>query len=197
VRARASAAAIRLFVAAAIALPAILTASHALATCALIGDSIAEDLRGFFRECDANVKLGIGTKAIAALVPAHADVIIVSAGSNDYLTPGLLPRLQAVRARAGAARVIWIRPAPKGAGDAIDTVAHAHGDTVVPFVVSRTDREHLHPQSNPTLAADIRRHLQSNVPDAPPARYDGPQTRQLASAPYHATRARARIRHRR
>jgi len=28
---------------------------------------------------------------------------------------------------------------------------------VVPFVVSRTDRERLHPQSNDTLAADIRK----------------------------------------
>src|SRR5438105_12502197 len=74
--------AIRLPVIATIALLATLTASYASATCALIGDSIAQDLRGFFRECHANVKLGIGTKAIAGLVPAHADVIVVSAGSN-------------------------------------------------------------------------------------------------------------------
>jgi hypothetical protein len=185
---------IRLLVAATISLLATLTASHASATCALIGDSIAEDLRSFFRECHANVKLGIGTKAIAALVPAHADVIIVSAGSNDYLDPGLLGRLQAVRSRAGAARVIWIRPAPKSAGAAVDTVAHAHGDAVVPFVVSRTDRERLHPQSNPTLAADIRRHLQSDVPDGPQTRYDGPQTRSPSSASHDAARTPARSR---
>jgi hypothetical protein len=171
-----------LLVAATIALPATLSTSRASATCALVGDSIAEDLRGFFRECQANVKLGIGTKAIAALVPARADVIIVSAGSNDYLDPGLLGRLQAVRSRAGAARVIWIRPAPKSACDAVDTVARAHGDAVVPFVVSRTDRERLHPQSNPTLAADIRRYLQSSFPDSPQTRYDGPQTRSPSSA---------------
>jgi len=149
----------RLTVAAALTLLATLTPSRA-ATCALIGDSIAEDLRGFFRECQANVKLGIGTKGIAALMPAHVDLIVVSAGSNDYLDPGLLSRLQAVRSRAGSARVIWIRPAPSSAGAAVDTVAHAHGDAVVPFVVSPRDRERLHPLSNQALAADIRRHFQ-------------------------------------
>jgi hypothetical protein len=155
----------RLRVAATIALLATMTPSRASDTCALIGDSIAEDLRGFFRECRANVKLGIGTKAIAALVPADANLIVVSAGSNDYLDPGLLSRLQALRSRAGSARVIWIRPAPSSAAAAVDTVAHAHGDAVVPFVVSPTDREHLHPRSNRALAADIRQHFASLVPD--------------------------------
>jgi hypothetical protein len=150
----------RLLAAATIAFLATSTPSHAAATCALIGDSIAEDLRSFFRECQASVKLGIGTKAIAALVPAHAALIVVSAGSNDYLDPGLLSRLQALRSRAGSARVIWIRPAPQSAAAAVDTVAHAHGDAVVPFVVSPRDRERLHPQSNLALAADIRRHFQ-------------------------------------
>jgi hypothetical protein len=179
-------------VAAAIALLATLPTSNAAATCALIGDSIAQDLREFFRECDAHVKLGIGTKAIAALMPAHVDVIIVSAGSNDYLTPGLLARLQAVRSRAGAVRVIWIRPAPKSAADAVDAVAHAHGDTVVPFAVSRRDREHLHPQSNETLAADISRHLRSSFPDGPQMRYDGPQTRSPSSSSHHVAMAHPR-----
>jgi len=53
----------RLLAATTIAFLATITPSHAAATCALIGDSIAEDLRSFFRECQANVKLGIGTKA--------------------------------------------------------------------------------------------------------------------------------------
>ena len=97
-------------------------------------------------------------------MPAHADLIIVSAGSNDYLDPGLVTRLQTLRSRAGAARVIWIRPAPKIAADAVDTVARAHNDAVVPFVLSPRDRERLHPQSNSVLAADIRRHFQRQLP---------------------------------
>jgi hypothetical protein len=144
-------------VAAALALPAVLTASHASATCAVIGDSIAQDLRGFFRECQADVKIGIGTAGIASRVPGHADVIIVSAGSNDYLTPGLLARLQALRSRAGSARVVWIRPVPPAAAVAVDTVARAHGDAVVSFEASPTDREGIHPQSSKALAAEIRR----------------------------------------
>jgi hypothetical protein len=148
----------RLLIAAALALPAVLAASHASASCAVIGDSIAEDLRGSFRECQADVKIGVGTAKIASRVP-HADVIIVSAGSNDYLTPGVQARLQALRARAGSARVIWIRPVPQAAADAVDAVAKAHGDAVVPFDVSRSDRQHIHPQSSKTLAADIRKHF--------------------------------------
>lgn len=135
------------------------SSAPAAASCALIGDSIAADLRPFLRECGFAGRTGIGTAAIVSLVPRNAGVIVVSAGSNDYLTPGLLGRLQALRSRAASARVIWIRPVPQIAGSAVDTVAQSHGDAVVPFVVSRTDRERLHPQSNRDLAADIRRHF--------------------------------------
>jgi hypothetical protein len=146
------------------------SASPASTTCALIGDSIAEDLRPFLRECGFSGRLGIGTAAIIPLVPSNAEVIVVSAGSNDYLTPGLLGRMQALRARAGSARVIWIRPIPQIAATAVDTVAQAHGDAVVPFVVSRTDRERLHPQSNDTLAADIRKRFQADAAPQNPLR---------------------------
>jgi hypothetical protein len=133
--------------------------SPASARCALIGDSIAADLHALLRECSFSGRIGIGTAAIVPLVPSNAEVIVVSAGSNDYLTPGLSARLQALRSRAGAARVIWIRPIPRIAATAVDAVAQAHGDAVVSFVVSSTDRERLHPQSNSALAADIRRHF--------------------------------------
>lgn len=146
-----------------VALLLLQSASPASARCALIGDSIAEDLRPFLRECGFSGRLGIGTAAIIPLVPSDADVIIVSAGSNDYLTPGLLGRMQALRARVGSAQVIWIRPIPQIAATAVDSVAQAHGDAVVPFVVSRTDRERLHPQSNDTLAADIRKRFTADA----------------------------------
>jgi hypothetical protein len=149
----------RVLVAAALALPTVLIASHASATCALIGDSIAAELRGFFRECHVDVKIGIGTTAITSRVPDRADVIVVSAGSNDYLTPGLLARLQTLRSRARSARVVWIRPVPQAAAVAVDTVAQAHGDAVVSFEVSHTDREGLHPRSGKALAAEIRQHF--------------------------------------
>ena len=154
----------RLFLGSIVAFLFLQSAAPASAACALIGDSIAEDLQPFLRECRFSGRLGIGTAAIVPLVPSNAEVIIVSAGSNDYLTPGLLGRVQALRARAGSARVIWIRPIPQIAANAVDTVAQAHGDAVVPFVVSRTDRERLHPQNNAALAADIRKNF--NVANA-------------------------------
>jgi hypothetical protein len=149
----------RLLPATTLALLFIRSVTPASATCAVIGDSIAEGLRPFFGDCRFAVQVGIGTAAIASRVPGSADVIVVSAGSNDYLTPGLLDRLQALRSRAGSARVIWIRPIPPAAAAAVDTVAQAHGDAVVPFVVSPTDGLRVHPQSSSTLAAEIRRHF--------------------------------------
>ena len=149
----------RLIAAAALFILAIPTASQASTTCAVVGDSIAAGVGGFFRECRVDAKIGIGTAAVTARVPRDADLIVVSAGSNDYQTPGLLARLRSLRSRAGSARVIWIRPAPQAAATAVDKVAQAHGDAVVPFAVSPADREHLHPQSSQKLAADIRRHF--------------------------------------
>ena len=155
----------RLFLSSILVLLFLQSATPASATCALIGDSIAEDLQPYLRECRFSGRLGIGTAAIVPLVPSNAEVIIISAGSNDYLTPGLLGRVQAVRSRAGSARVVWIRPIPQIAANAVDSVAQANGDAVVPFVVSRTDRERLHPQNNAALAADIRKAFN---PDAAP-----------------------------
>jgi len=144
---------------AALAFLVIMTASRASATCAIVGDSIAAGLRSYFRECRTDAKIGIGTNAVAARVTGRANLIVLSAGSNDYRDPGLLRRLRALRSRAGSARVIWIRPAPRSAAAAVETVAHAHGDAVVAFAVSPTDRAHLHPASSRALAADIRRHF--------------------------------------
>jgi len=149
----------RLAVAATLAAFAIPTVAHASTSCAVVGDSIAAGLRDFFRECRTDAKIGIGTAAVTSRVPHDASLIVVSAGSNDYQTPGLLSRLQILRSRTGSARVIWIRPAPKSAAAAVDKVAQAHGDAVVPFAVSPSDREHLHPQSSQKLAADIRRYF--------------------------------------
>ncbi len=149
----------RVLLATTLALLFIQSATPASATCAVIGDSIAEGLRPFFHECQFAVQIGIGTAAIASRVPGNAEVIVVSAGSNDYLTPGLLARLQVLRSRAASARVIWIKPIPGAAAAAVDTVAQAHGDPVVPFVVSPADGLRVHPQSPSTLAAEIRRHF--------------------------------------
>jgi hypothetical protein len=149
----------RLPPAATFALVLIHSVSPASATCVVIGDSIAEGLRPFFRECRFAVQTGVGSAAIASRMQGNADVIVVSAGSNDYLTPGLLTRLQALRSRTGSARVVWIRPIPQAAATAVDTVAQAHGDAVVPFAVSPTDPLHVHPLSSSTLAAEIRRHF--------------------------------------
>jgi hypothetical protein len=126
-------------------------------SCAIVGDSIVDDLHAYFRDCRFETKIGIGSAALVARVPRGADIVVVSAGSNDYESPRLVDSLKAVRARAGAARVIWVRPIPRRAAEAVDAVASLHGDAVVSFAVSPTDRERLHPRSNSALASSIRK----------------------------------------
>jgi hypothetical protein len=126
-------------------------------SCAIVGDSIVDDLHAYFRDCRFDTKIGIGSAALVAHVPGNADIVVVSAGSNDYLSPRLIGSLEAVRARAGNARVIWVRPIPRRAAAAVDAVAGRHGDAVVSFAVSPTDRERLHPRSNSALASSIRK----------------------------------------
>jgi len=144
----------RLLAATTIAFLATITPSHAAATCALIAIRSPRICAPSFRECQANVKLGIGTKAIAALVPAHAALIVVSAGSNDYLDPACSPACRRCdpaparpassgsgrRRRARPPRSIR-RPHARRCGGAVRGVAE--------------DRERLHPLSNRTLAGDI------------------------------------------
>ena len=114
-------------------------------------------MHAYFRDCRFETKIGIGSAALAARVPRGVDIVVVSAGSNDYESPRLIESLKAVRARAGAARVIWVRPIPRRAAEAVDAVANLHGDAVVSFAVSSTDRERLHPRSNSALASSIRK----------------------------------------
>lgn len=80
-------------------------------TCAVIGDSIADMVQDFLKECDHNTKVGISSAAVLARVLAEPprSVVIVSAGSNDPDNPRLAANLAAIRAHGP---VIWIIPSP-------------------------------------------------------------------------------------
>ena len=126
----------------------------AKASCLIIGDSIGQDLSYSMRECRSTA---IKNKSSAATVytVAPADVLIVSAGSNDWESPLLLANLKAIRAKASG-RVIWVEPSRiccRVAADAVDTVAALHGDPVVPFA---SGRDGAHPVDNNKLAAAVR-----------------------------------------
>ena len=119
--------------------------------CALAGDSIAVGIAPFFKHCVVDAKIGISSAAIIGRVH-DADVLVVSAGSNDPRNPHLEANLKIIRAKASG-KVIWISPIDRTAAEAVVRVAAIHGDRVVRF---SSGRDHVHPRSEGSLAAAVR-----------------------------------------
>ncbi len=115
--------------------------------CAIVGDSIALGVGTELHRCTVNATVGIASAEVIGRV-RHANVLVVSAGSNDPHNPMLESNLRTIRARA-AGKVIWISPMDPVAAAAVRRVAKVHGDRVVHFS-PRPDR--IHPASYPTLA---------------------------------------------
>jgi hypothetical protein len=123
------------------------------ATCVIVGDSIAFGVGRLMRECLTDAKVGIPSAGVIARVHP-ADVLFVSAGSNDPSNPQLENNLRAIRAMASAA-VVWIAPISPPAAAAVNHVAAAHKDSVVQFET----KDGRHPRSYSDLANRVRRYL--------------------------------------
>lgn len=120
-------------------------------TCAIIGDSIADGLAALIPDCIVDAKVGIPSVAIIDRVHG-ADVLIVSAGSNDPNNPSLQANLEKIREKATGS-VIWIRPNMERAAAAVMAVASRHGDMVVSFTAGR---DKVHPKNYKTLARELK-----------------------------------------
>jgi len=144
----------------AISLAAVLGVGVALAvipmhaTCVIIGDSIAFGVGRVMPECLTDAKSGIPSADVIARVHP-ADVLFVSAGSNDPSNPQLENNLKAIRAKASAA-IVWIVPMSPSAAAAVKHVAAAHNDSVVQFEASA---DGVHPRSYSDLAKYLRKYL--------------------------------------
>ena len=77
-------------------------------TTLLAGDSIADGLSAFIPGCVVNARKGLPSGDIIDCVK-DADVVILSAGSNDPHNPRLVENLKAMRSKVKG-RVIWIVP---------------------------------------------------------------------------------------
>ena len=121
--------------------------------CLIAGDSIAVGIGQHLRQCVTNAKVGISSAAVIQRV-GNANLLIVSAGSNDPRNPRLEANLKAIRARAD--RVIWIVPQNRRAAQVVFSVARFFGDSVVTFTPSR---DGIHPKSYGVLAESVRRHM--------------------------------------
>lgn len=115
--------------------------------CAVVGDSIALGVGTELHRCVVDATVGIPSADVIGRVQ-HANVLVVSAGSNDARSPALEHNLRAIRAKASS-KVIWISPMDPVAAAAVRRVARLHGDQVVHFT-PRPDN--IHPRSYPTLA---------------------------------------------
>jgi hypothetical protein len=126
----------------------------ASASCAIVGDSIAVSVGRFIEECLVDAKSGIPSAEVIPRVHP-ADVLFVSAGSNDPRNPRLEDNLRMIRAKASAA-VVWIVPISPTAAVAVERVAATHDDPIVRFEPSS---DGVHPKSYSDLAIALRRFL--------------------------------------
>lgn len=130
-------------------------------TCAIVGDSIAvgtaqaESLPAKLRPpCTMDAKIGIPSAQVIGRVHS-ADLLVVSAGSNDPDNPRLEQNLRAIRAKA-TGKVLWIVPVNPRAAAIVKTVAFKNGDSFVSFTPGR---DHLHPHSYAPLIAAVNKAL--------------------------------------
>ena len=121
-------------------------------TCAVIGDSIAVDLGLALPDCAMHARIGIGSAAIVGLVE-RADLIVISAGSNDPDNPALARNLEAIRARCPG-RVLWVLPIHPRARAIVAEVAAAHGDATAGFAPAR---DNVHPRTVSPLVQAVHR----------------------------------------
>ncbi len=125
--------------------------------CAVIGDSIALGVGTELQRCAVNATIGIPSAAVIGRV-RNADVLVVSAGSNDPHNPLLEANLRTIRAKA-AKKVIWISPMDPIAARTVTRVAGLHGDSVVHFT-PRPDN--IHPLSYAVLAGRVHAAMRSS-----------------------------------
>jgi len=126
--------------------------------CAIIGDSIAvgtaaaESLPASYRlPCFMDAKVGIPSAQIIGRVH-DADVVVVSAGSNDPHNPKLVANLEAIRTKI-TGRVLWIVPQDRVAAAAVRSVAAKHSDLIVTFTAGR---DGVHPHSYAPIIGAVR-----------------------------------------
>jgi hypothetical protein len=130
-------------------------------TCAIVGDSIAvgtaqaESLPARYRPpCTMDAKIGIPSAQVVGRVHA-ADLLVVSAGSNDPSNPKLEQNLLAIRAKA-TGKVLWIVPVPARAAAIVKKVAAIHHDGIISF---KPGRDGLHPRSYAPIIAEVERRI--------------------------------------
>lgn len=120
--------------------------------CAIIGDSIAVGLAQQHFNCTVEAKVGVPSAWIIGKACA-ANIVIISAGSNDPANPNLVNNLRKERSCIKG-KVIWIVPYHPMAAAAVLRVVKEFGDSAVTF---RAGKDNVHPSSYGVIAEEVRR----------------------------------------
>lgn len=127
--------------------------------CFIVGDSIAlgtavgESTGGpGVPQCELHARIGASSAMIVGW--SHdADLVVISAGSNDPDNVGLEGNLEAIR-RPIKHRVLWIVPVAGRVANIVRSVALRHGDATVAFAPGR---DGVHPHSYAPLVSAVHK----------------------------------------
>lgn len=134
----------------ALVLPSACTPPLAPAACFVVGDSIAQMVAPYL-PCKSRTRNGEHTSVIIGWV-RPADLVVISAGSNDDVNEALTRNLRELRIRAGQSRVVWIKPVNTAIANEVMALANVWGDRVASFVPTR---DNVHPRHPDALAREI------------------------------------------
>lgn len=106
-----------------------------MSDCLILGDSIAQGVHMFRKECDAYTQVGINSSKFVkrySVQRLSATTVIISLGTNDSPDMNTYKSLEKLRKNVKAKRVYWILPAQyTTARDHVEMIASVHGDTMI------------------------------------------------------------------
>ena len=121
----------------------------------IIGDSIAVGISAYFN-FTTYAKVGRQTAEMIPASKISANIVIISAGSNDYPNDALTNNLNILRKNI-AAKVIWIIPNTKARYNVLK-IANKYNDLYVDLKqFGSSDR--VHPSNYNLVASEIKRLL--------------------------------------
>lgn len=121
---------------------------NALASCYVMGDSIAQGIAQNLKVCESATKVGLNTDNAAIywlnnLGFSGKDVVIISLGVNDGNNP-TYENLNAIRSKIKAPYVLWILPSKKDKSAIVQHIAKKNTDYVID-ISSVIGKDGIHP----------------------------------------------------
>lgn len=122
--------------------------------CIALGDSIAVGISQH-SHCRKAAIVGVpSSKIISMAKNVSADVVVISAGSNDPNNPKLKTNLIDVRRNIKSNKIIWIVPYNERAARIVREVATIYGDGYI-SLTNHASSDRIHPKNYRLLSKDV------------------------------------------